>query len=110
MSASTTKAAVNSEPRRPAANPQIAWDDSRMQSTYANVCTVGSTREEIVLLFGVNQAWQNGQAEVRIELLQRLILNPHAARRLLALLGNVVSEHEKRFGPLEAVASPQPSV
>jgi hypothetical protein len=36
------------------AGPKIRWDDSQMQSSYANVCNVASTREEVVLLFGVN--------------------------------------------------------
>ena len=30
--------------------PQISWDDSKMQTTYANVCNVLGTREEIMLI------------------------------------------------------------
>jgi len=36
---------------------KVRWDDSSMRSAYANVCNVAGTREEIVLLFGMNQAW-----------------------------------------------------
>ena len=32
---------------------KIKWDDSNMRSGYANVCNVTSTREEVVLLFGM---------------------------------------------------------
>ena len=88
--------------RRAAATgtPQIKWDDSNMKSSYANVCNVASTREEVVLLFGINQAWHGGQQEVTVQLTDRIILTPFAAKRLSMLLANVVGEYEKRFGPL----------
>lgn len=80
--------------------PTIRWDDSNMRSTYANVCNVSSTREEVTLLFGTNQAWRQGQKEVAIDLTDRIILSPHAAKRLQTLLSGVVNEYEKRFGSL----------
>jgi hypothetical protein len=80
--------------------PKISWDDSKMASAYANVCNVASTREEIVLLFGINQAWQSGQKEVAIQLTNRMIMSPYTAKRLHGLLGNVLREYESRFGEL----------
>ena len=80
--------------------PTIRWDDTNMSSSYANVCNVSSTREEMTLLFGTNQAWRQGQKEVAIDLSDRIILSPHAAKRLQLLLSNVVDEYEKRFGSL----------
>jgi hypothetical protein len=79
---------------------KIKWDDSNMKSAYANVCNVSSTREEVVLLFGVNQAWNRGQKEVTIQLTDRIIISPYAAKRLSLLLGSVVKEYENRFGTL----------
>jgi hypothetical protein len=79
---------------------KIKWDDSGMKSAYANVCNVSSTREEVVMLFGVNQAWNRGQKEVTIQLTDRIIISPYAAKRLSMLLGNVVKEYENRFGTL----------
>ena len=35
---------------------QIRWDDTGLKSSYANMCNVSSTREEIVLVFGINHA------------------------------------------------------
>jgi len=81
--------------------PKIRWDDSKMRSTYANVCNVSSTREEVTLLFGTNQAWHTGQPEVSVELSDRIIMSPFAAKRLLQLLTNVVGEYENRFGEME---------
>lgn len=79
----------------------IRWDGSDMRSTYANVCNVSSTREEVTLLFGTNRSWHAGQKELTVELSDRLILNPYAAKRLAILLTNTMQEYEKRFGELQ---------
>jgi len=79
---------------------KIRWDDSNMKSAYANVCNVTSTREEVVLLFGMNQAWNRGQKEVTIQLTDRIVISPYAAKRMSMLLNNVVKEYENRFGAL----------
>ncbi|MEX0957998.1 MAG: DUF3467 domain-containing protein [Burkholderiales bacterium] len=86
---------------------RIKWDDSNMKSSYANVCNVTSTREEVVMLFGVNQAWNRGQKEVTIQLTDRVIISPYAAKRLAVLLDGVVKEYEKRFGALN-IEGPTP--
>ena len=79
---------------------KIKWDDANMKSSYGNVCNVTSTREEVVMLFGLNQAWNRGQKEVTIQLTDRIIISPYAAKRLATLLEGVVKEYEKRFGAL----------
>ena len=80
---------------------KMRWEGSQMRSTYANVCNVTSSREEVTLLFGTNQNWHAGQKELTIELSDRMILNPYAAKRLSYLLANTVLEYEKRFGELQ---------
>ena len=87
--------------------PSIRWDDSKMRSVYANVCNVSSTQEEVTLLFGTNQAWRSGQKEVAIELSDRVIVSPYAAKRLSRLLSSVVEEYEKRFGELGDTEQPK---
>lgn len=86
------------------ATPTIRWDDSNLKSSYANVCNVSSTREEVVLVFGINQAWERGRNEVQVQLTDRIILSPFAAKRLANLLANVVREYESRFGTLDLEA------
>ena len=82
--------------------PKVNWDDSGMKSSYANVCNVTSTREEMTLYFGTNQTMYTGQEkEVTVQLSDRIVLNPYAAKRLLLLLNRVVGEYEKRFGTLD---------
>ncbi len=92
---------VSSLDARPAAAPNVVWDDSKMSTSYANVCNVMGTREEIMLLFGANQAWQGGQKEVKVLLSERIVLNPFAAKRLLLLLGQGIKDYEARFGELK---------
>jgi hypothetical protein len=79
----------------------LRWDDSKMTSTYANVCNVSSTREEVTMLFGTNQSWHTGQKELTVQLTDRIILNPFAAKRLSMLLNNIMKEYESRFGELK---------
>ncbi len=80
---------------------KINWDDSSMRSVYANVCNVAGTREEIVLLFGMNQAWHSGQKEVTIKLADRIVMSPFVAKKLAALLNNVIRDYESQYGALD---------
>jgi hypothetical protein len=106
----------SNSPKKPSSVPeqgtsmQLKWDDSNMKSSYANVCNAMSTREEVVLMFGVNQAWHGGQKEVTIQLTDRIILSPHAAKRLSLLLNNLIKQHEDRFGTLNIEAPKPPDV
>jgi len=100
-----TKAPESPEIRGDTAGMKIKWDDSMMKSSYANVCNVTSTREEVVMLFGMNQAWNRGQKEVTIQLTDRIVISPYAAKRMSLLLGNVVKEYENRFGALNIDAT-----
>lgn len=84
-----------------ASAPTILWDDSKMNTSYANVCNVLGTREEITLLFGAHQAWRADQKEVRVMLSDRVVLNPYAAKRLLLMLEKGLKEYEAKFGELK---------
>ena len=86
------------------AGTKIVWDDSRMNTSYANVCNVLGTREEITLLFGANQGWHSGQKEVKVMLSDRVVLNPYAAKRLMMMLEKGLGEYEARYGELKLEA------
>src|SRR5882672_10945960 len=100
MAAKQPQPAEAAEAKAAPQGARIKWDDSAMKSSYANVCNVTSTREEVVMLFGMNQAWNRGQKEVTIHLTDRIVVSPYAAKRLSMLLQGVVNEYEKRFGTL----------
>ncbi|MDH5739711.1 MAG: DUF3467 domain-containing protein [Nitrospira sp.] len=89
------------------ATSTVQFDVSNLQSSYANVCNVSSTREEVVLAFGVNNVWEQRQANIQVQLTNRIVLNPFAAKRLAAVLTRVLAEYESRFGTLRDDATPQ---
>ena len=85
-----------------ATTPQVKWNDSKMNTSYANVVNVSSTREELTLFFGTNQTWNMSESkEIEVLLSERMILNPHAAKRLWALLSGVLGQYEKRYGKID---------
>ena len=94
----------------PAKTPKVNWDDSQMSTSYANVVNAVSSREEFTLFFGTNQTWNAQDSEFRVKLSDRVILNPHAAKRLLTLLAAVMKEYEKRYGSVNIDPAGQPSV
>ncbi len=105
MAKSTTaEASTATDGKKLADMQKVVWDDSRMNTSYSNVCNVLGSREEITLLFGANQAWHAGQKEVKVLLSDRVVLNPYAAKRLSMLLDRVLKEYEVRYGDLKLEA------
>ena len=99
--------AKGTDPKPPAspavqpARPNIKWDTANLRSSYANFCNANSTREEVVLNFGINKAWERGaQDALEIELNHRIVLSPFAAKRLTDLLQQLMKEYESRYGAL----------
>ena len=39
----------------------VVWNDTNMKNLYANATNVIAGREEVIMLLGVNNAWQMGQ-------------------------------------------------
>lgn len=83
------------------ATAQVRWDTSNLKSSYANVCNATCTREEVVLNFGVNEGWERTQRDMDIQLTNRIILSPFAAKRLVDLLNKLMSDYETRYGVLK---------
>ena len=80
---------------------KLTWDDSKMSTTFANVVNVLVTREELTLLFGINQTWNTSEAkELVVQLSNRIVLTPYAAKRLLTLLAARIHDYETRIGPI----------
>jgi len=85
----------------PSAGQPMRLNTSNLKSTYCNMCNANSTREEVVLNFGVNQNWDRGQGNLEVALEHRIILSPFAAKRLVQMLGKLMDEYEGRYGRLE---------
>ncbi len=78
----------------------VKVNTGNLKSTYCNTCTANTTREEVVLNFGVNQNWDRGLDQTEISLEHRIVLSPFAAKRLNQLLTKLVEEYEARYGVL----------
>ena len=79
----------------------VAWDSSQVKSTYANVCNVTGTREEVVLDFGIYHPWEPHAGAGGIELTNRVVLSPFAVKRLAMMLNTLTHEYEARYGKLD---------
>jgi hypothetical protein len=83
------------------AQQHVRLNAANLKSTYCNMCNANTTREEVVLNFGVNQNWDRGQNELEVSLEHRIILSPFAAKRLSQMLGKLIEEYETRYGELK---------
>jgi hypothetical protein len=82
-------------------NPKVKVNTEQLKSSYVNFANANSTKEEVVLNFGLNTTWDRMSPEVEIELAHRIVMSPHAAKRLLDLLSRLMSEYESRYGDLK---------
>ncbi len=97
------EAGPQATPREGGTRPStVNWDDSKMATNFANVVNIQSTREQVDLFFGTNQTWNiPNEQSITVELSNRLILTPFAAKRLWTILGGVLQEYETRYGTLK---------
>jgi hypothetical protein len=85
-----------------ARSTSVQWNDNEMATHFANVVNVQSTREQVDLFFGLNRTWNvAGAGQVAVDLTNRIILTPFAAKRLWTVLGGVLREYESRHGALD---------
>ena len=80
----------------------IAWEDANLVTSFANVVNIQGTREQIELFFGTNRTWEaTAGGPVKVDLTNRIILTPYAAKRLNLILTGVLREYEQRHGLLK---------
>eukprot|EP01013_Petalomonas_cantuscygni_P020409 TRINITY_DN38780_c0_g1_i1.p3 TRINITY_DN38780_c0_g1~~TRINITY_DN38780_c0_g1_i1.p3 ORF type:complete len:112 (-),score=33.34 TRINITY_DN38780_c0_g1_i1:26-361(-) len=84
-----------------AGRANVNWDDSRMETAFANVVNIQGTREQVEMFFGTHSSWSaQGDGSIKVELTNRMILTPYAAKRLNTILTRVMREYEARHGIL----------
>jgi Protein of unknown function (DUF3467) len=80
----------------------VQWNDREMATHFANVVNVQSTREQVDLFFGINRTWNVAEGgQVAVDLTNRIVLTPFAAKRLWTVLGGVLREYESTHGTLD---------
>lgn len=88
-------------PEAQTANPKVKWNVESLKSSYVNFVNANSTKEEVVLNFGMNTSWDRPSTEMEIELAHRIVMSPHAAQRLADLLAKLMTEYKSRYGDLK---------
>ena len=81
----------------------LRFRTENLKSSYCNMCNATSTREEVVLNFGLNENWDQPTAKpdvLEVDLQHRIVLSPFAAKRLSEALGKLVADYEARYGKL----------
>ena len=74
------------------------WDTSGLTTTH---CNLGNAREkdgQIEISLGVSRVRGQPGAELEIQLLHRIVLDPAAAARLQELLIKLVEDHDRATG------------
>ena len=84
-----------------AEQPKAKWNTENLKSSYCNICNVTTTREEVVMNFGLNSSWDRAQPEMEIDLTHRIVLSPFATKRLSEVLVKLIKEYESRYGELK---------
>ncbi|WP_261395690.1 DUF3467 domain-containing protein [Salipiger bermudensis] len=80
----------------------VVWNDEAMQTSFANVVNVQGTREQVEVFFGTNRSWNpTDTGPLRVDLTNRMIMTPFAAKRLHQILTGVLREYEARHGILK---------
>lgn len=87
-------------PPAPAAAGQraVRWDTAGMKNSYCNLANASATGEAVVLNFGLSQTVEHGRAELSVDRLQRIVLNPLVAKHLHDLLSKLTAEYDAHHG------------
>lgn len=98
-------------PAKPSASGRqvrLRINDREMETKYANAFRSNASHDELMLDFGINtvvsgrhDAEVESQSEIRFDVHSRTIMNYYTAKRLAMLLGNLVREHEGKFGEIK---------
>lgn len=90
-----------SETSQPQA-PSPSIDTSRLSVTYANVCRIAQTPNELLLDFGMNPNFFGTiLPEETLRLETRVIMSHDAAKRLCLHLMASIQQFETRYGVIE---------
>jgi adenine-specific DNA methylase len=87
-----------SETTKPAA-PQI--DQSNLKTSYANVCRIAQTPNEVIVDFGMNPNFFGNILDEPLKLDNRIIMSHDAAKRLCLHLMATIQNFEQRYGTIE---------
>ena len=83
------------------AQPEVVWNDANMKSLYVNATNEVGGREEIMMILGLNQAWNMNQDKVNVDIAERVVMTPYTAKRLAIMLSATLKAYETKFGQID---------
>jgi hypothetical protein len=72
-----------------------------LRTTYANVCRIAQTPNEVIVDFGLNPNFFGQILPEPLTLENRIILSHDAAKRLLLHLADTIQSYEAQYGVIE---------
>lgn len=72
-----------------------------VEATYANLCRVTSTPEEVIMDFALNPNAFGKVLDEPVKVRHRIIMNYQAAKRVAMILGETIRRHENAYGSIE---------
>jgi hypothetical protein len=85
----------------PNPTPTPAVDASGLKTSYANVCRIAQTPNEVIVDFGMNPNFFGTILDEPLKLDNRIILSHDAAKRLCLHLTATIQNYESRYGTIE---------
>ena len=83
----------------PTSTPSV--DASGLKTSYANVCRIAQTPNEVIVDFGMNPNFFGNILDEPLKLDTRIILSHDAAKRLCLHLTATIQNYESRYGAIE---------
>ncbi len=90
-----------SDENKPAEPTAPKIDTAHLRATYANVCRIAQTPNEVIVDFGLNPNFFGNILDEPLKLDSRVILSHDAAKRLCLHLTATIQNYEARYGVIE---------
>ncbi len=81
--------------------PTPSIDATNLKASYANVCRIAQTPNEVIIDFGMNPNFFGQIIDEPLKLDQRIILSHDAAKRLCLHLTATIQNFESKYGAIE---------
>jgi hypothetical protein len=80
---------------------QVPIDTAALRTSYANVCRIAQTPNEVIIDFGLNPNFYGQILDEPLKLDNRVVLSHDAAKRLCLHLTATIQNYENRYGIIE---------
>ncbi|MEM8873374.1 MAG: DUF3467 domain-containing protein [Planctomycetota bacterium] len=104
--------AAAAAPEGAQAGVQVLFNESSINTTFANGYFISQSAEEVLIHLGFNMpnpnAQQQGQAQMLFKVTDRVVLSYTNAKRLAMSLTQLIKRHEQQFGEIAVMPQQAP--